>query len=80
MASGSSSDMQAPTVVRLVPNLQSSEGDGGSRLGETIATGTMILQPRSESRPFASPLYRKAYLMRPAVDVQLELQDNKPCV
>ena len=60
MASGSSSDMQAPTAVHLVPNQQGTEGGGGSRPGETIAAGTVTLKPRPERRPFASPFYRKS--------------------
>ena len=34
----------------------------------------------SREAPFASPLYRKSFLMKPTVNAELELQDTKPCV
>ena len=72
--------MQSPAAVRLVPRPQPDEGDGGTRQGETIAAGALALRPRTERRPFASPLYRKAYLMKSLVNAELELQDTTSCV
>ena len=72
--------MQAPPAVRLLPVPQPDEGDGGSRQGETIAAGALVLKPRTERRPFASPLYRKAYLMKSTVNPELALQDTTSCV
>ena len=72
--------MQGPPARRLLPGPQPDEGDGGLRQGETIAAGALVLKPRNERRPFASPLYRKACLMKPTVNAELELQDTTSCV
>ena len=75
-----------PEPVRLA------EGDGGSRQGEIVAAGAIVLKPqvatagavvlkpRSERRPFAFPLGRKSYLMKSTVNAELELQDTTSCV
>ena len=80
MASGSSS-MQAPTNQQLPPEgLGSRQADepglSGPRPGEVAATPVKV-EPRPERRAFQSPLYRKAYLVQPTTNVQLEMLDDR---